>query len=501
MRPLAWSQPEQNRRLLEPLLVAAGVLVAVGGGLATALIHPVAGVAALIGALVAVGILVNTQLGLMSFVLVATLVPFAVVPVPLLGNLKPTLLDAALTGLLLAWVFRFLGKPASSLVRTPLDPLVLVFIGLAFTSFTIGVFSVTAEAARFFLKTINSILFFFSVTNCLRQSRQVTSIVRLLVAAGFLASLVALALYVMDAGAANRILNYLAPMGYPSGMVLRYIASTDTLRAIGTSIDPNVLGGTLVLVIPVALGQLFGETPVFERWKMAVIVAAMGLTMALTFSRGSWLGVGAAALFLSGLKYRTLLVLLIIFGAALYFLPVGDVLVERLESGIQLKDQAAAMRLGEYKDALRLISLYPWFGVGFGLAPSIDLYVAASSIYLLMAEQMGLVGLAGFLVIMIALFTYALRSLPKMADPSLRTIQTGALSGVLGALTAGLFDHYFFNFNFPHTVALFWFMVGLVIVATRLGVSATASSVGSSPSSPAGDPALALDWKSARKPF
>ncbi|MDP2728083.1 MAG: hypothetical protein Q8P59_11140, partial [Dehalococcoidia bacterium] len=176
MRGIAWSQPEKSRRLLEALLVGAGVLVALGGGVATAAIHPAVGVAALMAVLVAVGILLNTQLGLMSFILVATLLPFAVFPVPLLGSLKPTFLDAALTGLLLAWVFRFLGKPATGLVRTPLDPLVLVFIGLAVVSFTIGVFSVTAEAARFFLKTINSILFFFSVTNCLRQRRQLTSL-------------------------------------------------------------------------------------------------------------------------------------------------------------------------------------------------------------------------------------------------------------------------------------------------------------------------------------
>src|SRR3990172_5724906 len=152
---------------METLLVAAGALIALGGGVATAMVHPAAGVAALIALGLAVGILLNTQLALMAFIVVATLLPFAVVPVPLLGNLKPTLLDAALTGLLLAWVFRFLGKPATGLVRTPIDPLVLVFIGLAITSFTIGVFSVTAEAARFFLKTINKLLFFFSGTTCL----------------------------------------------------------------------------------------------------------------------------------------------------------------------------------------------------------------------------------------------------------------------------------------------------------------------------------------------
>ncbi|MDP2726726.1 MAG: O-antigen ligase family protein, partial [Dehalococcoidia bacterium] len=302
-----------------------------------------------------------------------------------------------------------------------------------------------------------------------RQRKQLTSLLRLLIVAGFVASIIALALYAMESETANRLLNYLVPLGYPSGIVLRYIASTDTLRAIGTSADPNILGGTLVLIIPLALSQLFGEGSLFRRWQVVLMVAVMGLTMALTFSRGSWLGVVAAALFMSGLRYRKLLIILVVLGIALYFLPAGDLIVGRLESGIQVEDQAAAMRLGEYKDALHLISLYPWFGVGFGEAPSIDLYVAASSIYLLIAEEMGLVGLGAFLIIMVVLFTHAFTSLTRIAEPSLRTIQLGALAGVLGALTAGFFDHHFFNLDFPHTVALFWLMVGLVMVATRLG--------------------------------
>lgn len=473
MRNLAWARTVNNRRLLEVLLIALAVLAALGGGVATAALHPAAGVAVLMGAMLAIGILVKTQLGLMAFILVATLLPFGVIPVPLLGSLKPTFLDAALGGLLLAWVFRFLGKPATGLVRTPLDPLILIFIGLALMSFTMGVLSVTAEAARFFLKTINSILFFFSVTNCLRQREQLNAAVRVAVIGAFVASLIALVLYVIPADAANRLLNSLVPFGYPSGMVLRYIASTDTLRAIGTSVDPNILGGTLVLITPMALSMLFGDAPLFRRQHLVVMVGAMALAMVLSFSRGSLLGLVAAALFMSGLRYRKLFVLLVVFGLALYFLPVGDVVVEHLQSGVQLEDQAAAMRLGEYKDALRLISMYPLFGVGFGDAPSIDLYVAASSIYLLMAEEMGLVGVGAFLITLIALFVHAIRALPRMPDFSLRTIQTGALAGVLGALTAGMFDHHFFNLNFPHTVALFWLMVGLVVVSTRLGTQTT----------------------------
>ena len=129
------------------------------------------------------------------------------------------------------------------------------------------------------------------------------------------------------------------------------------------------------------------------------------------------------------------------------------------------EDQATLMRFGEYKDALNLITRYPWFGIGFAGVPDIDLYIGVSSVYLLMAEEMGLVGLGAFVLIMLIFFAngwLAFRGTGK-ADP----ILLGALAGVLGALVGGLFDHYFFNLDFPHSVTLFWLFVGMAMAAVN----------------------------------
>ena len=56
-----------------------------------------------------------------------------------------------------------------------------------------------------------------------------------------------------------------------------------------------------------------------------------------------------------------------------------------------------------------------------------------------------------------------------MTDAPLKALQLGLNAGVVGALVAGLFDHYFMNLQFPHTVALFWLFVGLAAAASRLG--------------------------------
>ena len=120
------------------------------------------------------------------------------------------------------------------------------------------------------------------------------------------------------------------------------------------------------------------------------------------------------------------------------------------------------------RDALRLISQYPVFGVGFGSAPSLDLYVGSSSIYLLMASQTGLVGTSIFLVAMVVLLRQSHDVLVRRPGGPVEPVLRGATAGLLGALAAGLFDHYFFNLQFPHAIALFWLFCGMVAASAAV---------------------------------
>src|SRR5690606_15874525 len=76
----------------------------------------------------------------------------------------------------------------------------------------------------------------------------------------------------------------------------------------------------------------------------------------------------------------------------------GSEFIHRLYLGFTLQDPATKLRLAEYRNAIAIIRKHPWFGVGFGDAPSIDLQAGVSSIYLVIGERIGLVGLTVFLV-------------------------------------------------------------------------------------------------------
>ncbi|MBC8492945.1 MAG: O-antigen ligase family protein, partial [Chloroflexi bacterium] len=239
------------------------------------------------------------------------------------------------------------------------------------------------------------------------------------------------------------------------------------MRAIGTSVDPNILGGLLILVASLTVPQLFTRRPLFKRWLAVPILAVMGLCLILTFSRGSLAGLGCALALLAVVKYRRLLPVLIVAALIILLLPQTQEYVVHFIQGVRFQDLATKMRLGEYKDALILISRYPWIGVGFVGVPDIDIYLGVSNVYLTIAEEMGLVGLGVFLAIMAIFFRYTWRSWKSMGhDPRLEAILLGLQTAVVGGLVGGLGDHYLFSY--PHAVAFFWLCIGLAVVAARL---------------------------------
>jgi O-antigen ligase len=205
-----------------------------------------------------------------------------------------------------------------------------------------------------------------------------------------------------------------------------------------------------------------------------VMVVTMAVCMVLTFSRGAMLGLGLALVVIATVSYRPMIALLILGAAVILLMPFTQDYVGHFVDAFALSDLATQMRLGEYKDALTLISRYPVFGVGFGGSPDVDTYLGVSNVYLLMAEEMGLVGVTAFLIAMGTFFYQVTRAwFERVAnDAFLAPILLGVAGALLGAMIGGMTDHYFFNLAFPHSVALFWLYVGLGMVAVRLGMPA-----------------------------
>jgi len=253
--------------------------------------------------------------------------------------------------------------------------------------------------------------------------------------------------------------------------VIRYIEENPELseRAIGTSVDPNSLGGLLLMIGALVGPQVVTRKPIFRRWIIWGITGLVFLALILTFSRGAMLGLAAGLGFVALARYRRLIPYMLVAALLLLFLPVTQAYIARFLEGFQGDDLATQMRFGEYKDSLRLIARYPLFGVGFAGSPDIDLYTAVASVYFTIAGRMGLFGLSAFFGVIGSVFVYAFRNRKAARiDERRDAVWLGLHAALIGALVAGVFDHYLFNMDFHHAVTIFWMMLGMAVAATRL---------------------------------
>ena len=470
---LVHPNPRRQRWAILALLVAGGL----GIGFVVGIAGPTAALALAVTALGGWLVLRSPLWGLVGIVAVSTLLPFATLPFKI--GFTPSFLDVAIFATFAVWVFKYATRAETRLEISPIGAAVALFLAMAAFTFAIGLRygRPTPNNARQFLEMVLSITLFFVVVNAARTRERVLWLARALMIGGSIAAGLGVLFYFIPQTWTVWVLDRLGRLGYPGGFgALRFIDDdpAGTMRAIGASIDPNVLGGLLILAGVFTLPQLFSSRPLFPRRWVAVMVGVEVVCLYLTFSRGSMVGFAAGAAAIGALRYRKLLVVALAAGVLLFLLPFTQEYVQHLLAGLAVQDRATQMRFGEYRDAFTLISRYPVFGVGFTGVPEIDLYIGVSSLYLLMAEEMGLVGLGIFLATILLLLLTLLQGLRRYRqDEQMESLMLGALGAMVGLLAGGVFDHYLFNLTYPHMTSLLWIVIGLAMSVLYVARQAT----------------------------
>ncbi len=453
-------------------LAVVGLCLVAGGLAGTMLgfLGPLLTVAAIGGGVGALLMLRDVQWGFYAVVTVSTLLPFGALPFSI--GFTPTFLDVALAFLFFVWLMRLITRRQQDFIASPLAVPVVAFMALAVVAFVAGLAHapLTSFVLRHFAEVLLGIAMFFATVNTLRTLDQAERVVRVLILGGFAAAVIGMVLYFIPREWSIRLLSGLGRFGYPTGTgVLRYINDDPDgiMRAVATSVDPNTLGGLFILVGALMAPQLFAEKPLFRRRWVVVMLGTIGLCLFLTFSRGSMAGLAAALVLLGALRYRKLLLLLLIVAVVVLLIPQTQDYVANFAAGLAIQDRSTQMRMGEYKDAFIVISRYPLLGVGFAGTPESDIYLGVANLYLTIAEEMGLVGLAVFLIAVAGFFLFAWRAWRRMqvagGDDRREALLLGLTAAVAGALVGGMLDHYLFNLEFPHAVSLFWMFIGLAV--------------------------------------
>ncbi len=440
------------------------------------------------GALAAIAVLRFPELALYALVFA---VPYgSLFPVALgAGNL--TAVDLLVALVLALWLARMIALDRAIVVRWfPLSLPFALFLFAALLSMTVAL-SLQASLKEY-TKWAEMFAIYIFIANNLDQSK----LPRLL-AAMFLAGL---------SEAAIGIYQFLFQVG-PEGFILfdRF------MRAFGTFEQPNPYAGYLGLIIPVAAGLVFIAVSgwwlesnkqkasgarlggnFLSDWSLALLaagaLAAMVAALFMSWSRGAWLGVGAALVVTVIVQNRRAFAFSIIAAFMLTFAIllssiniIPSVVAERFSGvadyfgvfdvrGVKVDDSNYAIveRMAHWESAAMMFAAHPVLGVGIGNYAAVypayalpnwsDPLGHAHNYYLNVAAEAGIVGLIAYLILWASAFWQGWRAVRVTNG-----WQRGVAAGLLGMIVA-LSVHNGFDDLFVHGMA--------VQVGVGLGVTA-----------------------------
>lgn len=460
-------------RRIYAVLVGAAIGIT-GGiiGIMLSILGLVITFAVLVGVLAGVWILTDVYAALVAVIGTMLLLPFGTFPFEI--GFVPTLLDAVIGVFVLVYLLQWMTGKRRIIQLVPPHGLIALYVLWLTLCFALGLrhSALTLTPLRQFAGTLLSIGLTLVVVDLLRDPKILRRLVAIIIIGVGIQAAVALGLYILPDLTAQGILNRLGRIGYPMGDVIRYIESNPAFseRAIGTWVDPNALGSVLAVSTALIAPQLLDNNPVLRyRWLSFSVLGLVLLALVLTFSRASMLAMVFGLGIIAIVRYRRFIPMLILAGSLFLLLPQTQDYIGRFVEAFTAQDLATQMRIGEWMDSLRLIERYPIFGVGFTGTPEIDIYTDVANMYLIMANQIGLVGVAIYLITIGGVLGYGIRAWQHARElPELASIHLGYHTALVVAMTNAVADLYFFRLDFQGSITLFWLTVALALASSRL---------------------------------
>ena len=255
---------------------------------------------------------------------------------------------------------------------------------------------------------------------------------------------------------------------------------------------PNQLAGLLIFILSISFSFLFWqEAKQKSRFFFFLFFILTVWSLAMTLSRGGWFGAVCGVLFCSYLinkrLFKKFLLGGLLFVSLLYLaLPIDTKRHFRVDQVNNV--QAVSWRLGVWADSLVMIREAPLFGHGINTYMRLFQYYRrkpsetspvgptyAHNCFIQVAAETGILGLIGFLWIMVRLFRNTVRKWNAAKDASFSAAKNensfflylliGLLSGTAGFLVQSFFDTNLYSLRLS---VLFWLMIGLCVSIDRL---------------------------------
>ncbi len=396
--------------------------------------------------------------------------------------------------LLVGWAARALARRRLVIPMTPLlVPLLVMLATVVFSSQHATAFSLSIKET---LKWVELLLVYLYVVAEMGTTRQVGTLLGFLFAAALIEDFIGLGQFVLGIG----------PETFAIGRFM---------RAYGTFEQPNPYAGYLGMLLPLMLTFLLARPGRRARNAAIVVLLLTVAAIGASLSRGAWVGIGlavAAMMLFWSRRSRLLLAGSLIaatpLGALAFLNMLPAELTTRLATALDYfrfidvtqeiptpDNWAVLERVAHWQAALNMIAANPIFGVGAGNYPAVyEQYMVpgwiealghAHNYYLNVAAEMGLSGLAVYLLLLAVAFLSVIRWLlrgsgdggqgsglaspipsPLAPDPVARAV----LLGVLGTLVATSVHNLFDNL-FVHGMGI---QIGMVLAMAQVAATSLA---------------------------
>jgi O-antigen ligase/Tfp pilus assembly protein PilF len=391
---------------------------------------------------------------------------------------------------LMFWGFKIASKERLSLNHSPLNLPVLSFISICILSlFWSDSVMVSVKELPLFLA---GPILYFVVINNINDERQINRILNIVIITGSLFGIYG-------------ILQYQGiDFSFWRGNIGRQVVS-------GLFGNVNYFAEYLIAILPLVV-SLFLVTSFksnkFKKLLLFIGILAMSGSLLLTFTRGSYLGLGVSLIFMFLLfltckgkafikenkKIFIFILLIIVLAGLLFTIPNPLSKEGTYIAKIKARTSIAALtegysfkrRIATWNFALMMIKDRPLLGSGIGTFKYNSLrYQAeffsqgdnrslypygiaheAHNEYLHFWAELGIIGLGIFLWMILAYFYYGIKLLKKTKN----NYRQGMLIGMMGVIMAVLVDGIFgFPLHLPATIILFWLSSGLTISMSQNG--------------------------------
>ena len=264
----------------------------------------------------------------------------------------------------------------------------------------------------------------------------------------------------------------------------------------------NYFAEYLIVPLPLAISLFFATRNRAHKILLLVGILAMGGSLILTFTRGSYLAIGISSLFMFFLyltsrgkgfvkehkKIFIFILALIILVTFLFALPnplnKPGTAISKIKSRISIsqltKDTSLKRREAIWGFTALMIKDNPVLGSGLGTFKYNSLpyqaqffdqgenrrlypYGIADKVhneYLQLWAELGIIGLGIFLWLVITYFNYGIKLLKRLKDEYKQGIAVGLMGGVVAVLIDAIFG---FPLHLPATLVLFWLFIGLIV--------------------------------------